>query len=256
MTVAVLIGWRDGDPHRAAACQYVYGSRVGDVDATEVIDEWRRVGATDDRAAAIHPAGGIDEATYRQSGRDAALDVVRLIADHGDREPALVVDYGCGDGRVAHELARIEPAWQVVGVDASPEMVDAFDARGAAIGSTALGMTWHTGAGTPSPVAGADAVYAYAVLIHHGWVDGAAMIAGLADVARVGGLVLVDAPVYDEARERSTAHDVTTWTRPMLLDAARSARCEVVEVAANDGAFDWSTGPGPNHGRLHVLRRI
>ncbi len=225
-----------------------------DLSADEVIDAWRDAGRSDERSLLIHPAGN-DERAYRESGRAAALDVVRLLAEHGDREPSLVVDYGCGDGRVAHELARIEPAWRVVGVDASPEMVDAFDARGDAIGSTAIGMTWHTGDDRPPPVAGADVVYCYAVLIHHGWVDGAAIVARLADLVRWDGLLLIDAPLYESARERVNAHDVTTWTRPMLVDVAARAGCVVVAADVNPGEFTWADGPGPRHGRLHVLRR-
>lgn len=223
------------------------------LDADAVIDAWRASARGDARSYAIHPSGS-NERDYRASGRAAALDVVRLVAEYGG-EPNVVVDYGCGDGRVAHELARIEPAWRVVGLDASPEMIDAFDARGDTIGSSAVGAVWHTGLDDAPPVEGVDVVYVYAVLIHHGWADGAAIIARLASVVRPGGLVLVDAPLYESARERTNAYDVTTWTRPTFTAAAARAECEVVAAVVDDGEFDWSVGPGPSHGRLHVLRR-
>lgn len=53
-----------------------------------------------------------------------------LVARVGAREPAVVVDLGCGDGSLTATLARRWPAARVLGVDSSPEMVAAGRARG------------------------------------------------------------------------------------------------------------------------------
>lgn len=220
----------------------------------QVIDEWRRVGEDPEvRSLAIHPSGA-DEKDYRATGRQAAVDLVRTIGEHHRREPGVVMDYGCGDGRVTHELARLEPYWQVVGVDASPAMVDAFAERGRRIGSSAEAMVWHTGLGG-CPYDDVSVVYALAVFIHHDHDTGAAMLAGLVDAVEPGGLVLVDVPLYAEPRVRTGAFDVTTWTAAMFTDAVAAAGGDVVEVYENPGVFDWSTGPGPFHGRPQIVRR-
>lgn len=224
------------------------------MNADDVIDAWRNVGADDDqRSLAIHPSGA-DEKSYRDTGRAAALDVVRLVHEHGDntRDP-IVVDYGCGDGRVAHELARIEPAWRVLGVDASPEMVAAYEVRGEALRSPAGALTWSTA--DPWPVDPVDVVYSLAVFIHHDHAAGAAMLDGLAGIVVAGGLALIDAPIYDEARERTNAHDVTTWTADAFTAAADRAGFDAVALSTSPGAFRWDAPPGPGHGFPHVLRR-
>lgn len=41
-----------------------------------------------------------------------------------NREPRLVVDLGCGDGSATLTLARRWPEARIVGIDASPQMLD------------------------------------------------------------------------------------------------------------------------------------
>ncbi len=55
---------------------------------------------------------------------------VDLVARIGAREPASVVDLGCGPGNLTALLAERWPGAGVVGVDSSPEMIAAAQARG------------------------------------------------------------------------------------------------------------------------------
>lgn len=119
---------------------------------------------------------------------------------------ARVMDFGCGDGRVAIPMA--ERGYDVTAVDASSRMLAALADRDPGITvfqSDGTGLGRHLGRRKM------DAVYCLAVLIHHGYEDGAALIAALAKTVRKGGLLILDWPTSGQPHERTDWIDVTTW---------------------------------------------
>ena len=64
-----------------------------------------------------------DPAVYLEHADDRARPFVDLMARVAARDPALVVDLGCGPGGLTRLLADRWPSAEVVGVDSSEEMV-------------------------------------------------------------------------------------------------------------------------------------
>jgi trans-aconitate methyltransferase len=71
-----------------------------------------------------------------------------LIAKLDLRGDEHVLDVGCGDGKVTAEIAQTVPRGSVIGVDASPQMIEfaqktfrfSFLKRGAALGGRSSGV--------------------------------------------------------------------------------------------------------------------
>lgn len=191
----------------------------------EVIDAWDAAGQRPDARAAIHPLG-VDDEDYERSGEALATALRRVI---GPAE--LVVDFGCGDGRVTIPLARYFP--RVIGVDASPAMLDRLRAR-----APHLEHRLTAGADLDG-LADVDAIICLAVLIHHRHADGAAIINGLARALRPGGLLILDLPLYEYPRDPGNWTDVAAWTLWELTHVADVADLDVVQAHENAGAFRW-----------------
>ncbi|SFE10737.1 trans-aconitate 2-methyltransferase [Blastococcus tunisiensis] len=68
---------------------------------------------------------GWDPAGYLRYAGERARPFADLMARVPAERPAVVVDLGCGEGRLTTELARRWPAARVTGVDSSPEMLAA-----------------------------------------------------------------------------------------------------------------------------------
>ncbi|MFJ9671332.1 class I SAM-dependent methyltransferase [Streptomyces sp. NPDC101221] len=152
--------------------------------------------------ASIHPTREHqDEDAYWASGSTQA----RLLAKEigiGSK----VLDFGCGDGRVAIPLRAM--GIDVTGVDSSPRMLASLNQRDpnlTTLQSDGTDLGKHLGRRKM------DAVYCLAVLIHHSYEDGAALIAALAKTVRKGGLLILDWPTSTSPRERSHWIGVTTW---------------------------------------------
>ncbi|HEY6425396.1 MAG TPA: trans-aconitate 2-methyltransferase [Pseudonocardiaceae bacterium] len=88
-----------------------------------------------------------DPETYLEFGDQRARPFHDLLARVGARDPALVVDLGCGPGTLTQLLAKRWPRATLVAVDSSPEMVQAAWERGIA---AELGdvRQWSPAAGT------------------------------------------------------------------------------------------------------------
>lgn len=65
-----------------------------------------------------------DATAYEQFAAHRARPVEDLLARVGARDPALVVDLGCGTGASTRPLAARWPRARVVGVDSSPQMLE------------------------------------------------------------------------------------------------------------------------------------
>lgn len=180
-----------------------------------------------DRAApnAIHPSRGISETVYRESGAAQARQLAAVF-----KPESRVVDYGCGDGRVAAPLAAL--GFDVVGVDSSPNML-----RRLADTAPEVTPVQSSGADLAASIGRkADAAYCLAVLIHHSYADCLSIVEQLAAAVRKGGLIVLDWPLADRPRERSHWIDVTTWGLQEREHAARGIGLQSIE-----SPLPWAT---------------
>lgn len=161
--------------------------------AADVITAWD---AAD--PVAIHPTRAISEEAYWASGAQQAKALTGVIP-----AGSTVLDYGCGDGRVAIPLAKL--GYKVVGVDSSRRMLEALKANCPVIGCC---LSDGRDLRLDEPV---DVAVCLAVLIHHGWADGEAIVGAISRVVRPGGLLVLDWPTSGTPQERRTWIEVTTW---------------------------------------------
>lgn len=183
--------------------------------AADIIDAWNQP----DAAGAIHPSRGISEDAYWESGKTQAA---ALAADI----PAgvKVMDFGCGDGRVAIPMRAL--GYDVTGADASPNMLAALvanDPELTAFRSDGTDLGKHLGRRK------FDAVYCLALLIHHDYATGEALIANLRAVVKKGGLLILDWPVSEQPEEGAVWLDVTTWAQgrqDALVDRLKLTRVD------------------------------
>lgn len=212
----------------------------------DIVEAWERAAGSKLARAAIHPAGMVSDRAYELSGEEAAIGIVDMLTPLIGL-PATVVDFGCGDGRVAIPLSD---TFEVVAVDASATMLARLRDRAPWI------RVCHADgsdlAALPQPV---DAVVALAVLIHHSHADGAAMLTNLAPTVRRGGVLLLGLPLYEQPRERTAWHDITIWTLDQLERITHALELEILQAPVSPGSFDSSSGVGPHHGDVVLLRR-
>lgn len=71
-----------------------------------------------------------DPETYLAFGDHRARPFHDLLARVGARDPALVVDLGCGPGTLTRYLAKRWPTASIIALDSSPKMVQAARERG------------------------------------------------------------------------------------------------------------------------------
>ena len=70
-----------------------------------------------------------DPGQYLRYAGERARPFFDLVARVGADDPSYVADLGCGPGNLTAVLADRWPAAEVVGVDSSPEMIDAAQAE-------------------------------------------------------------------------------------------------------------------------------
>jgi 2-polyprenyl-3-methyl-5-hydroxy-6-metoxy-1,4-benzoquinol methylase len=191
------------------------------VKADEAITNWSRPGATD----FIHPSRGISETAYWESGKDQAELLAAVIPDG-----VKVMDFGCGDGRVAIPLRAL--GYDVTAADGSPGMVSAlaandpdltvFQSDGSDFGS-------HLGRRKM------DAIYCLAVLIHLDYASAETLIRNLRAIVKKGGLLILDWPVAAEPAEGVAWLDVTTWSQ----DQQDTLTQELGLTPVDDAGLPW-----------------
>jgi 2-polyprenyl-3-methyl-5-hydroxy-6-metoxy-1,4-benzoquinol methylase len=183
-----------------------------------VIDAWNEADP-----AAIHPARGISEDAYRESGQVQA-ELLATALPAGSR----VVDFGCGDGRVAIPLAGL--GYEVTGADGSQAMLDRLTAA-----APDMPTVLTDGTDLARQLAKkADAVVSLAVLIHHGYESAERIIAGLRAAVRVNGLLVLDWPTSDDPREGGGWINVTTWS-----PARQGEICQRLGLKRVDSDLPW-----------------
>lgn len=214
--------------------------------ATRVARAWRQA-----TPAAIHPE--LDDAGRPKSRGhlDATItDLLELVARYDGRPPAelTILDYGAGTGRVALDLIRHFD--KVTLADTNPAFLEL--AGSLLVDRTKFDLLLVEP--IPNTLPTVDVVLCVNVLLH---LD-PATIAALLEVfgaASASGLVFVQIPVYSTATRTSHWTGVNTMTPTTLRGLAASAGLELLEVHSNPGRYAPRSGGGPNHHRLHALRR-
>lgn len=168
----------------------------------DIITAWQRDG--ENGGHSIHPLP-VDSAEWWALGETQAAQVDEY-AEAGD----LVIDFGCGFGRLSIPLARA--GYDVLAVDASQAMLDGLVERAdvridvlLSDGSELLDIVDHA-IGHRAAV-----VISRAVLIHHDYAGVQRLVGQLASVLRPGGVLIADWPVAEHPRQRTGWTDVTTW---------------------------------------------
>ncbi|MFJ4785138.1 class I SAM-dependent methyltransferase [Streptomyces sp. NPDC088794] len=186
--------------------------------AADIIEAWDQADP-----AAIHPTRAIDEDAYWGSGRDQASDLATVLPTG-----CKVVDFGCGDGRVAIPLRQL--GYDVTAVDASPTMLDRLHQHDSDMPTVVSdGTDLYAALGKKT-----DAVVALAVLIHHSYADCLALLAGLRQAVKLGGILVLDWPVSDEPVEGQSWLEVTTWSQQAHDDA-----CARIGLKPVDAQLPW-----------------
>ncbi|MFB7647143.1 class I SAM-dependent methyltransferase [Streptomyces sp. NPDC056084] len=187
--------------------------------AADVIEAWDQADAD-----AIHPLRRVSEDAYWESGRQQA-DMLATVILAG----AKVMDFGCGDGRVAIPMAAL--GYEVTAVDSSQRMLDRLTERAPGltmVHAAADGIAAHLGRRRM------DAVYSLAVLIHHSYADCLDIITRLRAATKLGGTLVLDWPVSDRPSEASHWIGVTTWSREQQAEA-----CARIGLEPVDSELPW-----------------
>lgn len=216
-------------------------------DIATITAAWDAAARRDDARAAIHPLGGVSDEAYDASGAEQArmlCELIRLYSPQARR----VVDFGCGDGRVAKHL--VNGALEVFGADASPAMIERLE-------TNAAGVAGVVSNGVDGKLAEleADVIFSMAVFIHHSVADGQRLVQALADAVVPGGLLLLQIPCYAAKRERRHWIDVTVWDAKTLRATAAACGLEVLELHSHSHRFAF-TAIGDEHLLPQVFRKM
>jgi SAM-dependent methyltransferase len=180
--------------------------------AEDIIAAWDQPAAR----GAIHPTRGISEEAYQESGRVQAGLLAQDIP-----VGAKVLDFGCGDGRVAIPLRAL--GYDVTGADASPRMLAALAGRDPELTTfQSAGSDFKAHFGRSK----VDAAYCVAVLIHHDYADGEQLVTHLRGIVKKGGLLALDWPTSDTPSDGHGWIGVTTWDRQRQDDLAAKLKME------------------------------
>lgn len=184
-----------------------------------VVEAWRKADPKH-----IHPTREHEsESAYWESGELQAQLVRNLMHEIGEENPT-VLDFGCGDGRIALPMALL--GINVIAVDAAPEMIERLRQEAEKRRIVLETRVWD-GIGLPDfpPI---HAVNARAVLIHHGHDAVEVMVGNLAALLKPGGLFIADWPIGAVEHERRDWIDVTTWDYMHRHCVASDAGLELV----------------------------
>ncbi|MGW2721428.1 class I SAM-dependent methyltransferase [Streptomyces sp. NPDC001492] len=188
--------------------------------AADVITAWDQADP-----AAIHPLRRVSEEAYWESGEAQAAMLATAIPDG-----VKVMDFGCGDGRVAIPMAA--RGYEVTAVDSSQRMLNRLTERAsglATVQADADGIAGHLGRRRM------DAVYCLAVLIHHSYADCLHIIERLRAATKLGGTLVLDWPISDQPSEADSWIGVTTWSPEQQAEA-----CERIGLEPVDSELPWS----------------
>jgi SAM-dependent methyltransferase len=183
--------------------------------AADIIAAWDQPEA----AGSIHPTRGISEDAYQASG----LAQAELLAQDTPAG-AKVLDFGCGDGRVAIPLRAL--GYDVTGADASANMLAALAERDpdlATFQSDGSNFPAHFGRRK------VDAAVCLAVLIHHDYPAAELLVTNLRGIVKKGGLLALDWPVSADPSDGHGWLGVTTWDRQRQDELAAKLKMERID---------------------------
>lgn len=183
----------------------------------DVVQAWRQADPKH-----IHPTREhVSEQAYWDSGRLQAELVLSYLPDGGS-----VLDFGCGDGRIAIPLAKL--GFEVFAVDAAPEMLERLEHNAEVQQVDGIHTILSDGTTDLGKLVGrVDAINARAVFIHHGHKDVELFVKKLAAMLGPGGFLICDWPVGPH-HERRDWIDVTTWDVHKRTKVAEAAGLELV----------------------------
>jgi len=142
---------------------------------------------------------------------------------------ARVIDFGCGNGRLAIPLVSM--GYDVLAVDASQTMLDALKRRAEDIGAKVPSA--RSDGSDLGRIVGrrrVDVVISRAVLIHHDFAGVERIVTDLARVLKRGGHLIADWPI-GTPQERQTHLQVTVWDSARRLAVAKAAGFDLVDGA-------------------------
>lgn len=183
----------------------------------DVIRNWQKAPVT-----AIHPLRETSDLEYWQSGVTQAEDMAEWLPSRGT-----IVDFGCGDGRIALPLSLM--GFHVIAVDASKKMLERLlknqEQRGGRVQQTIVSNGLDLPEELDKPV---DVVMARAVLIHHSHADGASLVRSLAKCVKPKGYLAADWPIGEHHTRRDWI-DVTVWDALDRKQVAKGAGLKFVQ---------------------------
>jgi len=188
----------------------------------ETLRGWIEASKKDDINYAIHPSGS-SISMYNISG---ALDAERVMKYVGDND--IVMDYGCGNGRVLQYIPNEKVGIDVASYDEWVIHPDKFEGK-------------------------VDLIYSISVFIHNTQETGANILKWMKSHLNPGGRLLVQIPIYDKHKDPLNWTDVGVWTEKQFREAVESAGLEIVEMHTNPGEFSFEQ-IGDNHGKFQVLK--
>jgi ubiquinone/menaquinone biosynthesis C-methylase UbiE len=153
-------------------------------------------------------------ATYERHLAQAFLfdPVHRAVVDIAARRyggaPGVVLDIGCGTGRLLRRAARRWPAATLTGVDPADGMIEQARALHPA-------ATFHVGAGEALPLPDATTDVAFSTISFHHWADQAAGVREVARVLRDGGIFCLADGFLPSLLGRFVAHTRIHTAREM-----------------------------------------
>lgn len=174
--------------------------------ADDVITAWDQADPT-----AIHPLRAVSEDAYWGSGANQAALLSTVLAP-----ASKVIDYGCGDGRVAIPLRAA--GYDVTAADSSQAMLSRLTAHDPDMPTL---LTRGTDLAEQYGKK-ADVIVCLAVLIHYSYADALDLITQMrATVNGRGGVLVLDWPTSDQPAEAADWIGVTTWSPEAQADACR-----------------------------------
>jgi len=196
-----------------------------------------------------------DAGQYLRYGGERSRPFFDLIAQVGATDPGYVADLGCGPGNLTAALAQRWPSATVVGVDNSPEMIEAAEATAGASAAAGVGnLTFELGdVWDWRPARPVDVLVCNAVLQ---WVPGhQELLLSWADLLAPGGWLAFQLPGNFDQPSHAIVSELAESPRWRgLLSAAQLNRqagdpADYVELLAQPGyqVDAWETS------YLHIL---
>lgn len=183
---------------------------------------WRNAAKSELYSQHIHPSG-VDKELYYQTGKVYADKILQHVKP-GD----LVMDYGCGNGRILQHIR--DPK---VGIDIVPEAA-------AMIGGF-----------TPDQYNGkVNVIYSVCVFIHNPYEICCNILQWMHERLKAKGKLLLQMPLYSEGKNPLHPMDVGVWTQAMFEKAVKDYK--IIDMHVNPGSFTFES-IGPYHHDFHVL---